>query len=793
MLGQMLDGRYKVVETLGSGGFGQTFVAEDIKKFNEKCVVKVLKPAASDIQTLELARRLFATEAKTLHELGKHNQIPELFASFEEHEDFYLIQEYIDGHPISQELIIGVQLPQGDVIQLLHDIFEPLSFVHQQSVIHRDIKPPNLMRRSSDGKIVLIDFGSVKQIQNQVTEPDGQTRMTVAIGTYGYMPTEQGSGEPELSSDIYAVGMIALQALTGYMPHQLPKGSDREICWRERVSVTPEFAEVLDKMIRYDCRQRYQSAAKVLEDLRSLATSSVIAQVDVSASRVGTHVLPPQIEQQNLPYTPTGYSQTAIHESLITSYSTPPEPPISSEKASDQLENNLSNVTDSEQLSQPISEQDRDKSNAAYQNGLLRVKRRDFLSALKEFDQAIALNPENGNAYEERGKILKLLGQYEEAQQNLQKAKLLNQNRQNAVSSQIRTPSIASQNSQPLGPSVLRTVRNTLTRPIEGPRTLGVTVFGPRGVGKTSLLAAMYDQFGKTTQGTALQLSAELVTSAIMQDYVAKLKSPFDTATELDVVPGIQGTADPQDFVFDLAKVGGPTAIKLHFKDFPGGRIGVNAHAEEIIEVKSLLESCAVVLVVIDAPAFMEENGRWHDTVNKPMLITDYFRAAYQNLKSPRLVLLVPSKCEKYVQANPELLLSRIKESYAPLLNFFRDPALLPNIAVAVTPVQTLGNITLTHIEAQVVEGQLHPRFYYRKTASVYAPQDSEQPLRFLLRFLIKIHLEKRTLFSKAIRSVSGRLFEDAAFKSAVLDFTQQCKTSNGFAVIQDAGKWLNL
>ncbi len=771
MLGQLLDGRYKVVRVLGAGGFGQTFVAEDTKMFDAHCVAKVLKPAARDAQTLELARRLFSAEARLLHELGNHNQIPRLFASFEEDRDFYLVQEYIEGHPLSQELVPAVQMSEQDVASMINDILEPLAFVHQKNVIHRDIKPPNLMRRSSDGKIVLIDFGSVKQIQNQVVESDGQTKMTVAIGTFGYMPTEQGAGEPELSSDIYAVGMIALQALTGIMPNKFPKGLDREICWRDNVSTSTEFADFLDKMIRYDCRQRYQSAGEALEVLKHLSIPSLPIPFDLPSSNQGANTSIDRSGAKEVLYTPTGYSATVINKPTS-------EIPISADqKETESSEDDLQPSIDLTPQSQTITEQgnyksDEDKSDEAYQKGLHRMHRQDFRAAFEEFNRAIELNPNNAKAYQERGVIWRVQKRYQEANQDFQRAKLLTQNGQNTV---------------------LQNVRNTLTRPIEGPRTLGVTVFGPRGVGKTSLLAAMYDQFSKTTQGTSLQLTAELVTSAVLQDYVAKLKSPFDTEAELEVMPGIQGTAEPQDFVFDLGRIGGPTAIKLHFRDFPGGRIGANAQAEEILEVKSLLESCSVVLVAIDAPALMEENGKWHELVNKPMLITDYFKTAYQNIKSPRLVLFVPSKCEKYIKSDPDALLARIKENYSPLLNFFKDPSLLPNVVVAVTPIQTLGNMTLSHIETQMMNGQLHPRFYYRKTANVYAPKDSEQPLRYLLKFLLKIHLQKRTLLSKAIRSVLERLFEDAAFRSAAQDFTRQCKTTQGFAVVQDASKWLDL
>lgn len=793
MLGQLLDGRYKVIEILGSGGFGQTFVAEDKKMFDSQCVVKVLKPISRDPQTIELARRLFAAEARLLHELGNHDQIPRLFASFEEDQDFYLVQEYIQGYPLSQELTPNVKISESEVIRLVKDILEPLAYVHQKNVIHRDIKPPNLMRRSTDGKIVLIDFGSVKQVQNQVVEPDGQTRMTVAIGTYGYMPTEQGAGEPELSSDIYAVGMIALQALTGIMPTKLPKSATREICWRDQVSTTTEFAEFLDKMIRYDCRQRYQSAVEALENLAYIQASSLEVAISQPFEYSNTSIDSNSNNSVNeeVIYTPTGYSQTAISEDPVNDISN------SLNQENDELLQGYTEIApEVTSATQSVNEQDRLASNNAYENGMFKLRRRDITGALSEFDRAIKADRSNIKAYQERAAIWKMLGEYDNADKDLQVIRNLNQERKNIVKEKFNESS----NIQPIqaqvpttpNNNILQNVRNTLTRPIEGPRTLGVTVFGPRGVGKTSLLAAMYDQFGKTTQGTSLQLTAELVTSAILQDYVAKLKSPFDTDAELEVMPGIQGTAEPQDFVFDLGRTGGPTAIKLHFKDFPGGRIGTNARAEEIAEVKSLLEICSVVLVVIDAPALMEENGKWHDLVNKPMLITDYFKTAYQNVQSPRLVLLVPSKCEKYIQSAPEDLLAKVKERYSTLLNFFQDPTLSPHVVVAVTPIQTLGNMKLTHIDTQSVNGQLQPRFYYKKTANVYAPKDSEQPLRYLLKFLLKIHLQKRTFLSKAIRSVMGRLFEDGAFKSTVQDFTRQCKTSGGFAVLQDIGKWLD-
>ncbi|WP_017651889.1 serine/threonine-protein kinase [Fortiea contorta] len=276
MLGQILDGRYKIIRELGAGGFGQTYVAEDIKLYNNQCVVKLLKPMASDPMTLQVARRLFESEAQLLHKLGTHDQIPQLLAHFEENKEFYLVQQFIDGHPLSEELTPGKRLSEAYAIALLQNILQPLSFVHQNNVVHRDIKPPNLIRRQSDGKIVLIDFGAVKQIGTQVVNAQGQTKMTVSIGTPGYMPSEQSRGSPRLSSDIYAVGMIGIQALTGLMPDQLQEDvQTAEIIWRHLVPVSLQFAEVLDMMVRYDFRQRYQSATDALAAVQQLSNPHI--------------------------------------------------------------------------------------------------------------------------------------------------------------------------------------------------------------------------------------------------------------------------------------------------------------------------------------------------------------------------------------------------------------------------------------------------------------------------------------------------------------------------------------
>ncbi|GAA6615237.1 CHASE2 domain-containing serine/threonine-protein kinase [Scytonema sp. NUACC26] len=268
----ILSGRYQVTKVLGSGGFGCTYLARDMQRpGNPVCVVKQLMPARRDTKFLQVARRLFDAEAEILEALGQHSQIPQLLAYFEENHEFYLLQEYIQGHSLNDELppVRGIQ-NESYVITLLKEILEILVFVHEHRVIHRDIKPNNILRRNLDNRLVLIDFGAVKMMQPTSNE---QTELaTVAIGTRGYAPPEQFAGHPRLSSDIYAVGMIGIQAVTGLLPHELqPHPDTGSVMWRHRAQVSESLAAILDKMVRYHFSDRYQSAAEVLLDFKHTA------------------------------------------------------------------------------------------------------------------------------------------------------------------------------------------------------------------------------------------------------------------------------------------------------------------------------------------------------------------------------------------------------------------------------------------------------------------------------------------------------------------------------------------
>ena len=289
MIGRKLRQRYQIIKKLGSGGFGETYLAEDLDipvTPKPKCVVKQLKPKviAPDIPQIPLEDivRLFEKEGKTLYELGQnHDQIPKLYAYFEQNRKLYLVQEFIDGHDLSQEITSGKQWSEVEVILFLKEILEVLDFVHQRNVIHRDIKPSNIMRRKSDGKLILIDFGLVKLVN-----VSGVVSSTIPIGTHGYAPSEQGRGRPKLSSDIYAVGMTAIQSLTGILPHKLPEDKDGEVIWRDRAQVSDSLAEILNKMVRYDFRQRYQSATEALQALNPAVVSLPTSQSPPSVTRL---------------------------------------------------------------------------------------------------------------------------------------------------------------------------------------------------------------------------------------------------------------------------------------------------------------------------------------------------------------------------------------------------------------------------------------------------------------------------------------------------------------------------
>ena len=274
IIGRMVDGRYEVLEEIGSGGFGKTYKARDASRPGKPfCVVKQLRPVNTKPRALRTAKNLFDREAKVLQDLGEHDQIPRLLTYRKD--EFYLVLDFIEGKPLQEEMA-GRRLPELKVVSILQDLLTVLEFIHSKNVIHRDIKPANIIRRKSDSKLVLIDFGAVKEIEQrieQLGDPQSVSQMTVAIGTDGFMAPEQAHGRPRLSSDIYSVGIVGILALTGMSAKELNQKRDPdtdEFKWKENVQLSHTLAEILDKMVRSDHFARYQSATDALIALEPL-------------------------------------------------------------------------------------------------------------------------------------------------------------------------------------------------------------------------------------------------------------------------------------------------------------------------------------------------------------------------------------------------------------------------------------------------------------------------------------------------------------------------------------------
>lgn len=278
--GHILHESYQIIKKLGQGGFAITYKANDLAKpGNPECVVKEIPfPSSNAPHVLEKARTQFEREASALCRLGNHPCIPQLFAYFEENDHFYLVQEYIEGHQLKEELTPDTQWMEEEAIALLLEILEILKFVHKEKIIHRDITPSNLIRRTTDNKIVLIDFGAVKEISTLTADSTGRIFTSQAIGTSGYMSPEQSNGRTaHACNDIYSVGTIVIQALTGKHPTEF-KNYDRagEIIWHDSTSdrtplpVSDRLKHILDRMVRFHYINRYQSVTEVLRDLDAM-------------------------------------------------------------------------------------------------------------------------------------------------------------------------------------------------------------------------------------------------------------------------------------------------------------------------------------------------------------------------------------------------------------------------------------------------------------------------------------------------------------------------------------------
>ncbi|MEG4014065.1 MULTISPECIES: serine/threonine-protein kinase [unclassified Microcoleus] len=272
----LLRERYRAIKPLGRGGFGRTFLAIDQDKPSKpRCAIKQFFPLSQGTSSSEKAAELFNREAVRLDELGKHPQIPELLAHFQQERYQYLVQEFIEGENLQQELLRNGPLGANQILSLLNDLLPVLQFVHSRSVIHRDIKPPNIIRRrfsqtpinysypTLTGELVLVDFGAAKLVE-------GLRETGTVIGSPEFVAPEQIRGQAVYASDFYSLGVTCIYLLTQVSPFDLFDINQDVWVWRDflKVQIPPKLSRILDKMIESSLSRRYKSVAEILQDLQ---------------------------------------------------------------------------------------------------------------------------------------------------------------------------------------------------------------------------------------------------------------------------------------------------------------------------------------------------------------------------------------------------------------------------------------------------------------------------------------------------------------------------------------------
>jgi eukaryotic-like serine/threonine-protein kinase len=286
---------YRLVRYMGGKLGNRIYLAENLRQpYQSPCIIKQIQPNTDAYLNWQQAERRFHRELQTLQKLGFHEQIPSIWDSFEENHEFYLVQEFIDGESLQQKLEGSKRLDETEVISLLSDVLEILAFLHQHQCIHRQIKPSNLIRRFSDRKYVSIGFDRVKNLTDCYPEMTQTRTYSRASKIEPYFPPEEIVNRPVLSSDFYALGMTAIQALTGIKPEQIHTELRlEELFSQTKVKVNPKLTQILQKMIYLDCSRRYQSATAIQNDLEKLVknrTSNLgLALTKISSIQIPEH------------------------------------------------------------------------------------------------------------------------------------------------------------------------------------------------------------------------------------------------------------------------------------------------------------------------------------------------------------------------------------------------------------------------------------------------------------------------------------------------------------------------
>ncbi|NEP18382.1 MAG: serine/threonine protein kinase [Leptolyngbya sp. SIO4C1] len=272
-VGTLLQNRYRIVQLLGQGGFGRTYLAEDQGRFSERCALKEFVPVQGEDRFSDKATQLFQREAAILYQIT-HPQIPQFRATFEQDQRLFLVQDYVEGTTyrdlLNQRRAQGSAFSETEVRQLIQQMLPVLAHIHAKGIIHRDISPDNLILRRSDQMPVLIDFGVVKEVVTRL-QHDG-TEMATTVGKVGYAPSEQmQTGRAYPNSDLYSLAVTAVVLLTGKEPQALFDDVNLAWTWQQHTQVSPELAQVLNRALSYRPGDRYQSVSQMAQALSGQA------------------------------------------------------------------------------------------------------------------------------------------------------------------------------------------------------------------------------------------------------------------------------------------------------------------------------------------------------------------------------------------------------------------------------------------------------------------------------------------------------------------------------------------
>ena len=324
MLGNLLEERYQIIQVLSNGTFGRKYIAEDtLSPGNPKCVIKHLKPVSNEPNLWQSVRHQFISKTHTLKSLGEHDRIPQVLASFENNQGFYLVREFIPGQQLSTLLPTSQRCGKGwqqcQVVQFLQEVLSILEFVHAQGFIHCDLKPNHIIKRASDGKFCSIGFGAIQPVQTPSV--NFQEKQNVfSLLPAGYIPPEQLAYQPQPSSDIFALGAIAIQALSGLHPAQLQANPNPQK-WYEQVQVSDQLITILNQMVSYQYQDRYQSATEALQAIAFLVAGSQESKVCSEQLQITTN----QLETE--PQDPDSISSQMPSTSPTPTQDTPEELP----------------------------------------------------------------------------------------------------------------------------------------------------------------------------------------------------------------------------------------------------------------------------------------------------------------------------------------------------------------------------------------------------------------------------------------------------------------------------------